>query len=61
MNYPRTTHLNQRQMTSRPRFLTDGQGIVYVNCYFSQLSSTYSVLLGPLKPTPQATDRAFRP
>ena len=46
-------------MTSKLRFLTDGTGGVYVKCYFSLLSGTYSVLRGPLKPTLQAIDLAF--
>jgi glycosyltransferase involved in cell wall biosynthesis len=48
-------------MTSKRRFLCDGTGDVYVKCYFSQLSSTSSALLGPWKPYPGGIDHAFRP
>ena len=48
-------------MTSKLRFLCDGTGDVYVKCYFSQLSSTSSTLLGPWKPYPGGIDHAFRP
>ena len=48
-------------MTSKIRFLGDGTGDVYVKCYFSQLSSTSSALLGPWKPYPGGIDHAFRP
>ena len=47
-------------MTSKLRFLCDGTGDVYVKCYFSQLSSTSSTLLGPWKPYPGSIDHALR-
>ena len=47
-------------MTSKLRFLCDGTGDVYVKCYFSQLSSTYSTLLGPWKPYPGGIDHPLR-
>jgi hypothetical protein len=39
MNSPRTTHLSQRLMTSKLRFLGNGMGTVYMNGYFLQLNS----------------------
>ena len=61
MNSPLTTPSSWRLMTSKIRFLGDGTGDVYVKCYFSQLSSTSSTLLGPWKPYPGGIDHAFRP
>jgi len=61
MNFPPTTPLSRLLMTSKRRFLCDGTGDVYVKCYFSQLSSTSSALLGPWKPYPGGIDHAFRP
>lgn len=61
MKFPRTNHSNQRLTTSKLRFLCDGTGDVYVKCYFSQLSSTSSTLLGPWKPYPGGIDHSFRP
>jgi len=46
-------------MTSKIRFLGDGAGGAYVQCYFSQLSSTSSALLGLLKPLPGAQSSPF--
>ncbi len=48
-------------MTSKIRFLCDGAGGVYPQCYFSQLSFPVPSPLGPLKPSPGVTDLAFRP
>ena len=39
----------------------DGAEGAYLQCYFSQLSSTSSALLGPWKPYPGGIDHAFRP
>ena len=58
--FPPTTRLSRHLMTSKLRFLCDGTGDVYVKCYFSQLSSTYSTLLGPWKPYPGGIDQALR-
>ncbi len=60
MNYPRTTRSSRHLMTTKRRFFCDEMGVVYVNCYFSLLSRPYSLLHGPLKPTLQAIDLAFR-
>jgi hypothetical protein len=60
MSYPRTTPLSRLLMTTKRRFFCDGMGVVYVNCYFSLLSRTSSLLRGTLKPTLQAIDLAFR-
>ena len=50
MNFHRTTPSSRRLMNSKPRFLGDGAGEVYLYCYFSPLSGTASALPGPLKP-----------
>ena len=60
MKFPPTNHSNQRLTTSKLRFLCNGTGDVYVKCYFSQLSITYSTLLGPWKPYPGGIDHALR-
>jgi hypothetical protein len=46
MNFPPTTPLNPRLMTSKFRLHRDGAGGVTVKCYFSQLSPSRSALLG---------------
>ena len=61
MNSPLTTPSSWRLMTSKIRFLGDGAEGAYLQCYFSQLSSTSSALLGPWKPYPGGIDHAFRP
>ena len=47
-------------MTSKLRFLCDATGDVYVKCFFSQLSSSSSTLLGPWKPYPGGIDHPLR-
>ena len=41
MNYPATTRLNQRLMTSKNRCLTDGTGAVYLTAgFFAQRNTS---------------------
>ena len=41
MNYPATTRLSQRLMTSKNRWTTDGTGAVYLTAgFFEQLSTS---------------------
>jgi hypothetical protein len=50
MNSPVTIPSNRTPMASKIRFLGDGAGDVYMNCYLSQLGSPLPALFGPLKP-----------
>ena len=48
-------------MSSKIRVLGDGTGDLYLQCYFSQLSSPSSTLFDHLKPGGGATDAPFEP
>ena len=48
-------------MTSKIRFLRNGKSAVYLNCYFSRLSSTSSALLGPLNSYREGQTSHFYP
>jgi hypothetical protein len=61
MNYPRMTHSSCHQMSSKPRFLTDGMGIVYMDGYFLLLTSPYSSLLELLIPFTATQHDPFGP